>query len=194
MINTVSVSEKKGGVLIIDLEATCSSDLRIVPESMEIIEIGAVWVSSNDHILDQFQSFVRPIENPELTSFCIELTGIEQHQIDHASAWPEVANALKQFVDQYEQADSIWASWGVWDRKQIERESFRHSVSNPLIELRHCNLKANFAKSRKIKQVGMATALRISGLQMYGEHHRAISDALNIAQLLPHLVNFRKET
>jgi inhibitor of KinA sporulation pathway (predicted exonuclease) len=189
MINTVKMPQKIGEVLVIDLEATCSSDLSIVPECMEIIEIGAVWVSSMNHILDQFQSFVRPIENPQLTSFCTELTGIEQHQIDQANTWPEVANALRQFVAQYESTESIWASWGVWDRKQIEKESYRHRVPNPLIKLSHCNLKADFAKSRKIKQVGMVTALKISGMSIEGEHHRAISDALNISRLLPYVLN-----
>lgn len=185
MMNTVTMPEKIGGVLVIDLEATCSSDFSIAPESMEIIEIGAVWVSTKNQILDQFQSFVLPIENPQLTSFCTELTGIEQHQIDEASTWPKVASALKQFIERYESTERIWASWGAWDRKQIERESDRHRVSNPLINFRHCNLKADFAKSRKIKQVGMATALRISGMLIEGEHHRAISDALNIVRLLP---------
>ena len=42
-----------------------------------------------------------------------------------------------------------------------------------------------FAKRRKIKQVGMATALQIVGLELEGEHHRALADARNIARLLP---------
>lgn len=46
-------------------------------------------------------------------------------------------------------------------------------------------VKATFAKARKIKQVGMATALQIVGLELEGEHHRALSDARNIARLLP---------
>lgn len=47
------------------------------------------------------------------------------------------------------------------------------------------NLKADFAKGRKIKQVGMTTAMRIAGLEPKGAHHRALSDAQNIARLLP---------
>jgi inhibitor of KinA sporulation pathway (predicted exonuclease) len=54
-----------------------------------------------------------------------------------------------------------------------------------LARLPHQNLKASFAKARKIKQVGMSRALQIAGLELDGEHHRALSDALNIAKLLP---------
>jgi inhibitor of KinA sporulation pathway (predicted exonuclease) len=54
-----------------------------------------------------------------------------------------------------------------------------------LAGLAHQNLKAGFAKRRRIKQVGMATALRIAGLELEGEHHRALADAMNIARLLP---------
>lgn len=38
---------------------------------------------------------------------------------------------------------------------------------------------------RKIKQVGIATALQIAGLELLGDHHRALADAINIARQLP---------
>lgn len=60
------------------------------------------------------------------------------------------------------------------------------SLVNPLDGLSsHYNLKATFAKARKIKQVGMKTVLEIVGLPLSGSHHRALDDALNIARLLP---------
>jgi inhibitor of KinA sporulation pathway (predicted exonuclease) len=75
-------------------------------------------------------------------------------------------------------------SWGAYDPRQIERECARHGIADPLAHLHHKNLKASFAKARKIKQVGMATALQIAGLELEGEHRRPLSDALNIARLL----------
>ena len=47
------------------------------------------------------------------------------------------------------------------------------------------NLKRQFAKSRKIKEVGMARALQMVGLPLDGAHHRGLDDARNIAKLLP---------
>lgn len=177
--------EKTENILVVDLEATCSSDNSILPEYMEIIEIGAVWVTKEGEIVDQFQSYVRPADNPMLTPFCTNLTGIAQSQIDQASSWLEVSQEFNRFVERYKGMKSYWGSWGMYDMKQIERECSRHHVTNPLHDIRHENLKSNFAKNRKIKQVGMVKALAIAGLLMEGEHHRAISDALNIARLLP---------
>jgi inhibitor of KinA sporulation pathway (predicted exonuclease) len=172
-------------ILVVDLEATCSDDGSIGREAMEIIEVGACWATREGLVLEQFQSFVRPSTNPLLTSFCKSLTRIGQSDVDAATDWREVAPALGAFAARHWSAAECWGSWGNYDARQIEHDSAQHRVANPLAGLTHQNLKAGFAKRRKIKQVGMATALRISGLELEGEHHRALADAMNIARLLP---------
>ena len=124
-----------------------------------------------------------PTGRPTLTPFCRSLTHIEQAQIDSAPSWPAVAAELAEFARLH--AGQCWGSWGKYDARQIERETARHGLADPLAGLPHQNLKAAFAKRRKIKQVGMATALQIAGLELEGDHHRALSDARNIARLLP---------
>lgn len=118
-----------------------------------------------------------------LTPFCRSLTHIEQASIDRAPSWSTVAFDLAEFAGLH--AGECWGSWGAYDRRQIERENARHRVPDPLAGLAHVNLKALYAKRRKIKQVGMTKALQIVGLEIEGEHHRALADALNIARLLP---------
>ncbi|MFL9610942.1 exonuclease domain-containing protein [Methylobacillus sp. Pita2] len=172
-------------VLVIDLEATCCDQGTIPPEQMEIIEVGAVWATVEGEILDKQQWFVKPLERPLLTDFCRSLTHIEQSSVDGAKLWPTVAAELMVFAKHYQ--GQCWGSWGAYDRRQVERECTRHGIADPLDGLRHINLKASYAKARKIKQVGMATALQISGLTLEGEHHRALSDAMNIARLMPGL-------
>ena len=181
-------------VLVIDLEATCAEDGTIPPDLMEVIEVGAVWATPDGQILDRFQRFVRPVERPQLTPFCLALTGIQQTDVDHACTWPAVAAELREFAERHRQADSYWRSWGAYDRRQIQRDCVWHGVADPLTGLPHQNLKAEFAKCRKIKQVGMATALQIVGLILEGSHHRALADALNIARLLPacHRPNYQE--
>lgn len=171
-------------ILVIDLEATCSDDGSITPEQMEVIEVGAVWAAPAGEVIATMQRFVRPTERPTLTPFCLSLTHIEQASIDTAPSWPAVAAELFDFARLY--AGQCWGSWGAYDRRQIQRESARHGVADPLQGLTHQNFKANFAKRRKIKQTGMATALRIAGLEQEGDHHRALADACNIARLLPY--------
>ncbi len=170
-------------ILVIDLEATCCDQGTITPEQMEIIELGAVWATPAGEVIDALQRFVRPTERPTLTPFCMGLTHIEQARIDTAPSWPTVAAELAEFARLH--AGQCWGSWGKYDARQIERESARHGLADPLAGLPHQNLKAAFAKARKIKQVGMATALQIARLELEGEHHRALSDARNIARLLP---------
>jgi len=171
-------------ILVLDLEATCADDGTIHPEQMEVIELGAVWATPAGEVIDTLQRFVRPTERPILTPFCMRLTHIRQAQIDSAPNWAAAAAELAEFARLH--TGQSWGSWGAYDRRQIERESARHGLTDPLAGLAHVNLKAAFAKARRIKQVGMATALRIAGLELEGEHHRALSDARNIARLLPH--------
>ncbi len=108
---------------------------------------------------------------------------LDQASIDTALYWPSVAAELVKFSSRY--TEGSWGSWGAYDCRQIERECVQHSIENPLALLSHTNLKVTFAKTRKIKQVGMATALKIAGLTLTGDHHRGLADAQNIAQLLP---------
>lgn len=170
-------------VLVIDLEATCCDQGSIKPEAMEVIELGAVWATPAGEVIDTLQRFVRPTERPTLTPFCMSLTHIQQAQIDTAPSWPTVAAELAEFARLH--AGQCWGSWGKYDASQIERETARHGLTDPLAGLSHHNLKAAFAKRRKIKQVGMVTALQIAGLALEGDHHRALSDARNISKLLP---------
>lgn len=170
-------------ILVIDLEATCCDQGSIPSEAMEIIEAGAVWSTSAGEVVDTCQRFVRPINNPTLTPFCRSLTHIEQASTDVAPGWSVVAADLAEFAHLH--SGQYWGSWGAYDRRQFERECVRYGIANPLTGLPHVNLKASFSKARKIKQTGMATSLRIAGLELEGDHHRALSDALNIAKLLP---------
>jgi len=172
-------------ILVVDLEATCSEDGAIAPESMETIEIGACWVDGDGIVIDRFQSFVQPVLNRRLTPFCTNLTGIQQIDVDGALLFDKAAELLRCFVDQHRTATSTWCSWGAYDRRQIERDSALHGIVEP-IELPHQNLKRLFAKAQRIgKEVGMAKACELAGLALEGAHHRALDDALNVARLLP---------
>lgn len=171
--------------LVVDLEATCSDDGSIDVEHMETIEIGACWVEPDGTLLERFQSFVRPVVNPRLTSFCTNLTGIQQEDVDEAPLFSTAAAAFSQFVERHKVASSIWMSWGTYDHKQLVRDSARHGVNHPIM-IPHQNAKRMFAKAQRIgKEVGMAKACALAGLSLEGTHHRALDDALNVARLLP---------
>lgn len=181
-------------LLVVDLECTCSDESsptaeQVAPEAMEIIEIGAVIATMQGEVLDRFARLARPTERPALTAFCASLTGIRQADVDAAEPLGSALEALESWVSPSSPELSGWASWGNFDRRQIERECARKGLSNPLASLSHTNLKERFATRRRIKQVGMAKALELVGLPLLGTHHRGLDDALNIAQLIPHALN-----
>ena len=171
-------------VLIIDLEATCNDDNSFPIEIMEVIEVGAVIATTTGEVVAQFKSFVKPSINPVLTSFCKQLTGITQLEVDTAPPFPVAMAELVKFVTPY-RPFQFWGSWGNYDAKQIRLECQRNNIENPLAWLEHRNIKGDFAKNRKIRQVGTSRALALANLDRDGQHHRALDDAINIAKLIP---------
>lgn len=180
-----------GCLLVIDLECTCSGETtpvaeQIAPETMEIIEIGAVIATLHGEVLDRFGRFVRPTERPALTEFCSKLTTIQQADVDTAAPLDAVLGQLSGWLDGHRHTLIGWGSWGAFDCRQFERECARKGFANPLGHIPHTNLKQRFAKRRKIQQVGMQRAILMVGLYPLGTHHRGLDDALNIARLVPH--------
>jgi inhibitor of KinA sporulation pathway (predicted exonuclease) len=170
-------------LLIVDLEATCDENPP-ADFQMETIEVGAVLMDAGGLISDIFQSFVRPVGNPQLTTFCKKLTGISQADIDTAPSFPVVADHLRGMVGS---SVVCWASWGKWDATQLQRDSERHGIRRPLA-CPHVNAKRLFASVQSLgKEVGLRKACELAGVAWIGTHHRAVDDALNVAQLVPWL-------
>jgi inhibitor of KinA sporulation pathway (predicted exonuclease) len=171
--------------LVIDLEATTDEGGWPL-EEMEIIEIGATLVNAAGHEVEQFQRYVRPERRPHLTHFCRELTHISQADVDAAAPWPSVWAQFEHWLNAHPTPLAGWASWGEYDRRQIEQQVNAQGVENCLSQVEHLNLKKRFAEARQLpRQVGLKKALSLAGLQFQGQQHRALTDARNTARLLP---------
>ncbi|WP_375738459.1 exonuclease domain-containing protein [Pseudomonas boanensis] len=171
--------------LVIDLEATTEEGGWPL-EEMEIIEIGATLVAADGHELDHFQRFVRPQRRPCLTQFCRALTHISQADVDSAAPLPQVWPTFERWLGKHRSRLAGWASWGDYDRKQLEQDWRRHGLNSLLAGAPHLNLKQRFAEARQLKRaVGLNTALQLAGLNFQGQQHRALEDARNTARLLP---------
>jgi inhibitor of KinA sporulation pathway (predicted exonuclease) len=178
-------------ILVVDLEATCANDGSIPPAAMEIIEIGAVWALQDGSVVDRFQSFVRPLQRPTLTSFCVTLTGIGQDSIDNAPLFPVAARMLREFADRNRGVGAVWTSWGDYDRKQFARDCARHAVDDPL-QLPHENARRNFTIRQQVgTDVSLASACELAKIKLEGSYHRALDDAINTARLLPWILGAR---
>lgn len=173
--------------LILDLEATCCDKGTIKRQYTEIIEIGAVMVEAQTlMIVDQFQSFIKPVRYPVLTEFCRSLTSITQAQVEGAFGYKEAIVLLNQWLSKY--PNTVFGSWGDYDHNQFKQDSKFHNVPFP-IAYPHVNLKQRFSDTQALpKRYGMAEALQLAGIKLEGTHHRGIDDARNIAKLLPFIL------
>ena len=171
--------------LVIDLEAT-TDDGGWSLEEMEVIEIGASVVTRAGREVDHFQRFIRPQRRPLLTPFCRQLTRITQANIDTAVPMEQVWEQFERWLGQHLPQLEGWASWGDYDRKQLEQEWQQKKLTSALSRLPHMNLKQQFAQARQLKRpLGLNSALQLAGMQFNGQQHRALEDARNTARLLP---------
>ncbi|WP_426142011.1 exonuclease domain-containing protein [Pseudomonas sp. DWP3-1-2] len=171
--------------VVIDLEATTDEGGWPVAE-MEIIEIGATLVNESGRELDHFERFVRPVRRPLLTNFCRELTHISQSNIDSAAPLTTVWPLFERWLANHVASVVGWASWGDYDRQQLELEWRQQALSSALSTLPHVNLKQRFAQARQLQRpLGLNSALQLAGMQFSGQQHRALVDARNTARLLP---------
>lgn len=172
--------------LVIDFEATCCDKGTVPREQMEIIEIGAVMVEADNYqVVNEFQSFVRPVRHPKLTAFCTDLTSIHQQDVDNAPVFQDAITSFKTWLYQY--SNFVFCSWGDYDVKQLRQDCDFHKVPYP-ISAPHLNVKRLMAERQQLsKKPGLGEAVRLAGLEFSGTHHRGIDDARNIARLLPYV-------
>jgi len=111
--------------IILDLEATCweSKNKR---DQNEIIEIGALKIDSDGYIVSEFCEFIKPILNPDLSDFCIELTTIEQADIDASDTYNVVIERFKEWIGPEE--PYVLCSWGFYDKRQFEKDCKAGSI------------------------------------------------------------------
>lgn len=168
--------------IIVDFEATCCDQNSFPREEMEIIEIGAVALKEyGPQIHDEFQSFIQPVRNPNLTQFCTDLTSITQADVDGAETFPKVVRHFQKWIDSFE--SPCFCSWGFYDKKQLRQDCAFHNLPFPF-DGKHINIKEKFADYHGLKRgVGLGRALRMVGLSFIGTAHRGIDDARNMARL-----------
>ncbi|CCW59574.1 unnamed protein product [Phytomonas sp. EM1] len=84
-------------ILVCDFEATCDSACASYPH--EIIEFPVVVLDTATlQQVAEFHAYVRPVKNVKLTSFCTELTGITQAQVDAAETLPVVVERFNTWL------------------------------------------------------------------------------------------------
>ena len=170
---------------VIDLEATCWSSKEKAAGPNENIEIGLTILSPRKEELWSGGWFVRPIICPLLSAFCRELTSITQFDVDRAPPFPAAMTNVEhqiKAVTGLPANQTLFVSWGDYDRKQFMRVCALHAYSYPFGD--HWNLKREFMRRYGLKRTGLDEACRLIGIPMLGTHHRGKDDAANVARVL----------
>ena len=174
-------------LIILDFEATC--DEKDPPKPQEIIEFPSVLLSLNSYqIVDEFQAFVRPVHNPQLTDFCKTLTSIQQSDLDQAKIFSDVLLDHIKWLESHglDETNSLIVTCGDWDMANMFPAQCLVSQVEDLspVYTSWMNIKKPYCKVMETqKAAGMAGMLRQLGLKLIGHHHRGIDDCRNIAEI-----------
>lgn len=173
-------------ILVVDIEATCW-EKKIPPSGQyaEIIEIGIAVVDIlTMSVVSRESILVIPVRSM-VSDFCTALTTLTQQQVETGITY---AKACEVITNKYKGRSRPWSSWGNYDRIQFGQQCKEMGVQYPF-GASHLNIKNLFTiKRRHPKEIGMAKALRILGMNLEGTHHRGIDDAANTAKILIELL------
>ncbi|WP_236979234.1 3'-5' exonuclease [Membranihabitans maritimus] len=166
--------------ILFDIEATCWDGYHS-NHDQEVIEIGGVKVDQFNEHISEFQSFVLPCINPELSFYCKSLTNISQEEINEAPLFEEVYDHFYEWVEP--DVDTIFVSWGNFDRKILDAECERNMNEASFIQ-NHIDLRGQYAEMKgKKPKLGLMKALLNEGMEFDGQPHRAIPDTLNMMKI-----------
>lgn len=178
------MSVKLNRILCVDLEATCDEPK---PNWLgEVIEVGLAILDLKKNEIEAHTRLVIPTSTP-VTEFCTKLTSITPEMVlahNGAVSFPEAMAWLRKMGSR----NYAWASWGDYDRKQIQEQCSRENVQYPFGPT-HLNVKALFGMVTGLTYgIGLKQAVELYKLDWVGTHHRGVDDAYNVAQVLQQII------
>ena len=181
--------------VILDFEATCDENSKPRPNPQEIIEFPALKVNAITYdIEDEFQQFVKPVKNPQLTEFCKNLTSIQQKDVDNACEFGEVFHDFQLWIErEINDKCFIFVTFGDWDLKTMLPSQCRTSgMELPDYCKRWINVITEYRKATDDNQSGFINIPKMLsrlGIDHTGTLHRGIDDCRNTLKILKALAD-----
>lgn len=179
----------EGQLAIIDLEFTSWEGAwqrrwAGAEEWREIVQIGAVIVEGETFQMTRqpFECLVRPVRNPVLSSYFVDLTGIKQEDVDQEGV--AFVAALQRLADYL--SDVKLAIFN-GDDGQILRENCQiNDLPFPFETLSLRNFRPHLARSLQVdvSRLTSSELPELAGLAAPGHAHTAADDCLSIASSL----------
>jgi len=170
-------------MIVVDFESTCWEN-SWEKQDQEIIEFGAVKLDLKNRIItDSFQALVKPRNNPKLSEYCINLTRIQQAEINKAQSFKNIANRFNKWCGS--KNAHILASWGR-DDLILQKECFENGIEWKLSK-DHINIAFLFREKyteENEPKYSLERALKLLGIPFEGQPHRALNDAAMTAKLM----------
>lgn len=162
--------------LFIDFEFTMPErNVRTKDFFAEIIEVGVVAVV-DDHITDQFSSFVTPLKFPKLSERCKSFLHITQQQVDTGLSFFDFIRKLEEYNKG--QFDTTIVTWGNMDMKVLRHNCLAAGVAFPF-RAKELDLSMEYKRFfGDQNQTGLWKAVQEYGKEGTGRHHRALDDAM----------------
>ena len=158
-------------------------------EDREIIQIGAVKIETTGDMreVDSFQILVRPLKNPILSNYIVNLTAITQEKVEKEGIlFPLALSRFINFIGEH--PIDILSNGG--DEEVIEENCQIHNIPFLSIFKKSTDLKIYFSEvlgiSRKNCTSGMLP--KLFGLNNHEKQHDALGDVRSISQALRYLL------
>ncbi|KAK9802911.1 hypothetical protein WJX73_005540 [Symbiochloris irregularis] len=161
---------------------------------MEIIEFSCCVLEADSlSIIADFQEYVRPTQNPILTAFCTQLTGISQDRVNAGIPLAEAMTRLHAWLHERgflaPGCRLLPVTWSEWDLKiQLESECKWRQIAIPGYLRRWHDLRPTCKQMHVSRVNGLRGSVEAAGLQWQGRLHSGIDDARNTAALAAHLI------
>jgi inhibitor of KinA sporulation pathway (predicted exonuclease) len=182
-------------ICVLDFEATCWPEERN-DQIREIIEFPSILYKvdykNKIHYISEFAEYVRPVINPNLSKYCTELTGIEQHQVDGARVLKDVyKDHCKWLVENVPIGSKFtFVTVGKWDLDiMLPIEAHRYGIKLNNYYRKWIDLKDEFRHFYGRTAGGMMNMLSKLNIKHKGRHHSGISDCRNTAEIVLRMIS-----
>lgn len=183
-------------LLVLDFEATCWNRNERKTKKAEIIEFPCVLYDiRRGTILAEFQQYVMPTENPVLSSFCQNLTGISQTQVENGVSLGTCLILFQEWLRQQTVLHRltprryISVTWSDWDLGMyLRQECQRKNLKRAAVFRKWIDAKELYEEHYTRLSKGLSHSMMRLGLHFEGTPHCGLHDARNTAKLVERLV------
>ncbi|MBQ7566581.1 MAG: exonuclease domain-containing protein [Oscillospiraceae bacterium] len=151
----------------------------------EIIQIGAVRVSAEREVRDEFQILIRPKYIRKLNSKVSKLTGIKEAVLkEQGVEFPAAIEAFRRWIG----GEFVFLTWGYDDIRILRENLLLYSMDSAWVEKWYnAQLIFNAQTDGGSMQKALLTALEIMGIEPTRPAHDALGDAYHTSLICARL-------